>query len=579
MPTRAIKSIFFTRFHHEKGSRVLHQIPEGSITPSRAPSALATPLFDFDSVTTYLIPTQQFCDRLLTFCTNHYRVIGYPVCIREGKYSRNEFIFNFAVVLEEAVADWVAYGEVVRKLGRLLRGLEEQGGFLSSEEERVWEDEGWSEGRGEGAGGGGRQGGLVASKVYALCEMVLEDLNNYAECMIPIDDSNTINLKLFPTHPPPPPIYPHHVPLLTISLDSLTSPVSSDLTLTRVLPFINGIHSVSHIAQLADTDLSLTRKAIQHLVYYGCLILLDIFSFGAVYAPTAEMGWFVTDQSVQEECARYVRVPHIQFGKGSMKMGSESERGGAERTSIITEASQRSDVSISSSSTTTTNTNTNPNIALNLTTPTTIFDALDHPSTGPKISSETLIMLYASLRQGLPLKSWVLENLPLLHGIDIRRFITFGIIKGILYRVHKYAIATSTFPASSNRSPAGGLPPSLPSSSSVHRDSDQSTIRGTHTPQHPHPSQSQSRHLSHKPSLASTANVFTAPTPHGRPDEVQGPRLESLIDERDIGAGLPLVKFLDGMHCFDEICTELGLGESVVEKKVKGAGEVQIVYR
>jgi hypothetical protein len=26
------------------------------------------------------------------------------------------------------------------------------------------------------------------SKVYALCEMVLEDLNNYAECMIPIGE-------------------------------------------------------------------------------------------------------------------------------------------------------------------------------------------------------------------------------------------------------------------------------------------------------------------------------------------------------------------------------------------------------
>lgn len=159
---------------------MLHQVPPGSITSSSLPSALPTPLFPFSSVTQYLIPTQQFCDRLLTFCANHHRVIGYPVCIREGKYSRNEFIFNFAIVIGENELDWACYGEVVRKLGRLLRGLEEQGGFLSREEEGIWEDEGSA-----GAGGGveGLGGG---SKVYALCEMVLEDLNNYAECMIPI---------------------------------------------------------------------------------------------------------------------------------------------------------------------------------------------------------------------------------------------------------------------------------------------------------------------------------------------------------------------------------------------------------
>jgi hypothetical protein len=166
------------------GNRVLHQVPSGAITPSSRPSALPTPLFPFNSVTQFLIPTQQFCDRLLTFCVNHHRVIGYPVCVREGKYSRNEFIFNFAIVIGENERDWACYGEVVRKLGRLLRGLEEQGGFLNKDEEGVWEDEANSGGGTEdGVGGFGVGSG---SKVYALCEMVLEDLNNYAECMIPI---------------------------------------------------------------------------------------------------------------------------------------------------------------------------------------------------------------------------------------------------------------------------------------------------------------------------------------------------------------------------------------------------------
>jgi len=59
-----------------------------------------------------------------------------------------------------------SYLSVVRKLARLMRGLEEQGEFLSKDLSPP------------GTG-----------KVYALCEMVLEDLNNYCECMIPIGTS------------------------------------------------------------------------------------------------------------------------------------------------------------------------------------------------------------------------------------------------------------------------------------------------------------------------------------------------------------------------------------------------------
>lgn len=111
------------------------------------------------------------------------------MCIREGKYFRNEFIFNFALVVEESLEDWVAYGEVARKLGRLLRGLEEQGGFLGSDEENmdVWGDDGLYGLNASSESYGAASYGIGAgSKVHALCEMVLEDLNNYAECMIPI---------------------------------------------------------------------------------------------------------------------------------------------------------------------------------------------------------------------------------------------------------------------------------------------------------------------------------------------------------------------------------------------------------
>ncbi len=153
-------------------------------------------------------------------------MLGYPVCIASPAYARNELLFNLCLVLAED-DDMSRYAGVVRKLARLFRSLEEHGQFLSRdlaahEAEAAggrvggrWA--GTAAGAGEvgadagaagagtaSAGGGGAgagymsgvgvggAGGAAASlpltrgKVYALCEIILEDLNNYCECMIPI---------------------------------------------------------------------------------------------------------------------------------------------------------------------------------------------------------------------------------------------------------------------------------------------------------------------------------------------------------------------------------------------------------
>lgn len=81
----------------------------------------------------------------------------------------------------------------MRKLAGLLRNLEEQGQYLSREEPV----EEWAAFPGDYIGVSGfkflgkeeqKEGGEseFGAKVYALCEIVFEDLNNYCECMIPL---------------------------------------------------------------------------------------------------------------------------------------------------------------------------------------------------------------------------------------------------------------------------------------------------------------------------------------------------------------------------------------------------------
>lgn len=157
----------------------------------------------------------------------------------------------------------------------------------------------------------------------------------------------------------------------TIQLELLMD-VTWDLTMQKIVPFIDGINSIKRISELADADYNLTKKAISHLLYYGCLTLVDIFTFSAIYAITADISSLLSDTQMQEECVNYIR-------------SSES-------------------------------------------TP---------------VSFPVVFSLYCSLSQGLPLKKWCQENFPRLKGIDVRRFIGFGIVKGIVYRVQKYPVATA----------------------------------------------------------------------------------------------------------------------------------------
>ncbi|KAE8205384.1 hypothetical protein A4X06_0g3777 [Tilletia controversa] len=425
--------------------------------------------------------------------TRNYKILGFPVFLSdESRYDRNDFRFNMCFVFD-ASADTRPYEPVIRKIARILTGLEQSSCFLSNEKSR--------------------------NRIYGIIEQLYQDLNSYCESFVPLPvaphtsyvprntaateaagtptagaaqgvdlfiprsanntivtnqptanntpftqstpffpsnptasspspsristirgrrrgrtidgikratsvsftpgtpgtrstgyltpDTSTanvsatplspqqeadakleewekelphglgrtvrdaINIKLFPTYPNPPAANDWDVPVALLDLRSRVDD-NWDLTMKKIFPFINGVNHVKRIAELADADLALTRQCMEHLLYYECIIMIDLFQFSNVYTLRPLIASVATLDSIQRECADYV----IRPGK-------------------------------------------------------------------PRLPYSDLLKLYASaLRPGLTVSQWMEDLAVDKLNVDVRRFVTFGVIKGFVRRVHRFPIYT-----------------------------------------------------------------------------------------------------------------------------------------
>ncbi|KAF9550244.1 Nitrogen permease regulator 2 [Mortierella hygrophila] len=349
------------------------------------------------------------------------------------------------------------------------------------------------------------------SGMQNLIEQLIEDLNSYCECQIPIDSANTINLKLFPTYPNPAPVYDYQVPISTVNLEALTD-VNWDMTMQRITGYINGVNSVKKIAEYADVETALARMCMEHLLYYGCIIMVDLFQFKNIYAVKMEMMRLTEDVALQYECVAYVTLPDM------------------------------------------------------------------HAPSFAKIFS-----LYCSLQYGVVLQDWIEQNQIADYNIDVRRFISFGVIKGFLYRVHKYPILDYYDPATS-----GSAPSSAPSSAKLHTpqpvnaEAAPSTAtaavpnRGvTSRPGTPSAITSNQKKM-YGDNLAPTDQQTHAQQHQGLQQHQQGSSNDSAS-----GVVIPLAlrKRLNGQHHYDELCTHFGCSVRDLDKLLATDSRVKFIYR
>ncbi|RKP01827.1 hypothetical protein CXG81DRAFT_11524 [Caulochytrium protostelioides] len=262
-----VEAMLFCEFHPRSGPVVTYKVPENFGDA-------------FDSISEYLIPKPAFCNRLVTVHTTTHIVMGHAVLIPHEKYERNAMLFNLCFVFALG-ANVGPYEPVVTKMARLLRAFETESGMLSQP--------------------------ATKATVLTIMEQLQEDLNSYAESQIPINHANAINIKIFPKYPATPPVYDWQVPVCLVDLMTMVDK-NWDLTMQRILRYINGVLTVRRIAEEAAVDANLVGIALRHLVNYGCIRMVDLFQFSNVYVLRGNTTAFLAQPALQDQYRRFIAL-------------------------------------------------------------------------------------------------------------------------------------------------------------------------------------------------------------------------------------------------------------------------------
>lgn len=450
-----IIGIFFAVFHPHEGTKILHQVPEhvcnvennvfGNVLYEDV-NDKTVGLVDFNDIKNHVIPKPEFCNRLLAVKSGDYRIAGYPVNIREEFYARNSFNFNFCFIFDHK-KDSTIYEPMIKRLGRMFKVLEEQLQILSkSSKDRVYfnmnnpnitdyiskrdlnnkyysildqfrKDE--SDKNGE-------------FSINNVIQQLFQDLNSYSECSIRINAGNAIDVKLFPKmRLPDMTLVPCDVPISTVELSSLTD-FYWDINLLRMIPHINGVNSIYKIARLCNADYTYTCECIKHLMTYKCIILLDTFSFQNIYSTTSKISTFIEHSLLGEECKDYIyndsnpikKMPYRVRNTSTASLDAQSVA--SEKVSSEKMSSEKLSGSYESNS-------------FNNHSTGNYFDKSYYT-----LSTIQIFQLYLKFKPGVTVEKWYLENENLLRDLDLdlRRFVAYGLLQGILYRIYSYPMLT-----------------------------------------------------------------------------------------------------------------------------------------
>jgi hypothetical protein len=233
------------------------------------------PIILFQNV--FICQLAHLCNRLVCISSDSYKIVGFPCLISGDHYPRNALIFNLCLVFD-LNSNILPYYPIVIRIATLLSSLERHCSFLDSD-----------------------------MSPFLTCLMTL---NRFGECQFPVNIpslQSTIDIRLFPLLDDPPIVADYHCPLLLHDLAPLAHH-QWDKTVQRILPFVNGLNSCQKISLVTQINPIFTKAAVQHLVYYKCATLVNVFQFSNYYRcmPLSKL---LSNPELIEECIQFISIP------------------------------------------------------------------------------------------------------------------------------------------------------------------------------------------------------------------------------------------------------------------------------
>ena len=261
-------ALFLCKFDNTIGRTLVYREPETAISAE-----------EFDVVSEFLIPKPVLCGQLIVLRSSRV-TLCWPVCLEDARYERNALIFALGFVHAGTPdADFCdRYGMVLRKACAHLAVLETESSLISDAT---------------------REGDLAQ-----LLSHTLRGLREHGACAVPADAGNTIQLQLPPRrrHPNVGPVSEHLVPVMVA-----TCPHDIvrrwDLTLQKLLRWIDGTRTAAEIACDAQVDLALVTAGMGHLQVCGWIRLLDMYDERDRYACLPRLHKLANDPATREQLA------------------------------------------------------------------------------------------------------------------------------------------------------------------------------------------------------------------------------------------------------------------------------------